>query len=678
MMLCLLLLLSQEGGSTALQQDSSRVDSVSIIHYSAQQITYDLERSLIILRDSSKISYQDITLLSDSAYYYIETNNLEAFGTCDLRQMEDSIRGSYLRYNIDTKKAVMSGGVTQIDKGLLTGEEIYWVDEKTINAYNGIYTTCTDTPPHYYFYAPRMKVYIGDMVITRPIVLFVEGYPVAAAPFWFVPISSKRKSGLLPFRAGNSSAYGKYIKGLAYYLVLSDYADVTFQLDAMEKKGAMPHAEAVWDFTPFSKGSIYGSYIREIDTKTERYTIKARNNSPYFLWGSQFNCDIKYVSDRAYEQDYADTILLRLEREITSQATLTRNIMGVKNTVSLERHERYQDSSITEKLPFYSMTMPARMLFSLLSYSVSGHFNRLRANTPDEQSDVWGTNLQTAPQLQQNVFNLFTVSPQAVLDYALFSADTADNPYPQRFAYSLGVTATTNLYRVYGIGVAGIQGVLHKILPRVSFTYTPDFDVGALPVISGIPSFSRAQSIGFGIDQTVEAKIGEDNKHTLLRMGLGSSYSLLTDSLSSITFNAELPYNPLPAPFSRFSSQITGSLDPYSGDYRYTLSNTTALQLEFLTLTVNQSYTRDGAYQIWFNGDLKPSDHWNISYSARYDRNTHAFVDYSFSVKRDLHCWQAVLNFDQLGDIWRYDFKVYIKDIPDVQIGKGLLGSFLE
>lgn len=678
-MLCLLLLLSQERGIAAPPQDSSYIDSVNIIHYKAGQIIYDLERSLIILQDSSQITYQDITLHSDSAYYYIETNNLEAFGACDLRQLDDSIQGSYLRYNIDTKKAVMSGGITQIDKGLITGKEIYWIDEKTINAYNGMYTTCTDTPPHYYFYAPRMKVYIGDMVITRPIVLYVEGYPIAAAPFWFVPISSKRKSGLLPFRAGNSSTFGKYIKGLSYYLVLSDYADVTFQLDAMEKKGIMPHAEAVWDFTPFSKGSIYGSYIRETDTETERYTIKARNNSAYFLLGSQFNCDIKYVSDRTYEQDYADTMLLRLDREITSQATLSRDIMGVKNSVTWERHERYQDSSITEKVPFYSMTMPARMLFSLLSYSLSGHFNRRRATTPDLQSDLWGANLQTNPQLQQNVLNLFTISPQAVFDYALFNQDTADNPYPSRFAYSLGVTATTNLYRVYTLGIPGIHGVLHKILPRLSYAYTPDFDVGVLPVISGIPSFAEAQNIGFGVDQIIDAKTGEQqDKHTLLRMGLGSTYSLLTDSLSNITFNAELPYNPLPAPFSRFASQITGNINPYSGDYDYTLSNTTAFQLDFLTLNINQSYKKDGTYQIWFNGDVKPTHHWTVSYSARYDRTMRTFVDYSFSVKRDLHCWQAVLNFDQLGDNWRYDFKVYIKDIPDVQIGKGLLGYFLE
>ncbi len=235
MIFVVFLVLLQDRGLES-QEDTLFPDSIDVVHYSAKKIIYDLEKSRITLQDSSIITYQDIKLLSDSAYYYVERHHLEAFGNCDLRQMDDSIKGNYLRYNIETKKALMKSGKTQIEKGFLEGQEIYWIDEKTVNAYHGKYTTCNDTPPHYYFYSPRMKLYLGDMVIARPIVLYIQGFPVMAAPFWFVPISSRRKSGLLPFRLGNSSIFGKYIKGFAYYLVISDYADITFQLDAMEKR----------------------------------------------------------------------------------------------------------------------------------------------------------------------------------------------------------------------------------------------------------------------------------------------------------------------------------------------------------------------------------------------------------------------------------------------------------
>ena len=60
-----------------LLQDTTLSDSVDAVRYRANTITYDLERSVIILKDSSIITYKDIRLTSDSAYYYIETNYLE-------------------------------------------------------------------------------------------------------------------------------------------------------------------------------------------------------------------------------------------------------------------------------------------------------------------------------------------------------------------------------------------------------------------------------------------------------------------------------------------------------------------------------------------------------------------------------------------------------------------------
>jgi len=166
-----------------LLQDSTLSDTFDIIRYQAHSITYDLEKSIIILKDSSIITYKDIKLTSDSAHYYIETHHLEAFGACDLRQMDDSIKGDFLKYNIENKKALMTKGETQIDKGFLRGEEIYWIDEKTVHSYHGKYTTCNDSPPHYYFYSPKMKVYLGDMVIKENPVCcrFVSGIPAHLA-----------------------------------------------------------------------------------------------------------------------------------------------------------------------------------------------------------------------------------------------------------------------------------------------------------------------------------------------------------------------------------------------------------------------------------------------------------------------------------------------------------------
>ena len=663
-----------------LLQDTTQLDTIDIVHYRAKKITYDIEKSLIILQDSSIITYKDITLFADSAYYHTDSNQLEAFGACDVRQLNDSLRGNYLKYNITTKKVLMTNGKTQVEKGYIVGKKIYWVDENTVNVYDGKYTTCSDSPPHFYFYSPKMKVYLGDMVIARPILLYIQGLPVMAAPFWFVPISSKRKSGLLPFRAGNARNYGKFIRGFSYYFVISDYADITFQVDAMEKKGIMPRLEGVWDFTPFSKGTFLTSYIREIDVAGRtRYSIEGRNNSEYFLFGSNFSCDVKYVSDNTFQQDFAETTALWLEKEINSQATINRDIFSVRNSMTLERRQDFIDTTTYDKLPHYTMTTPSQMLFSLISYSFSGHFSRDRTASPHDTNRVSGANLHTVPTLQRNILSLFTVSPALDLDLAVYGEDTAGNEMPVRLGYSFGATAVTNLYRVFGVELLGIHGILHKVLPKISYSYTPDFDFGGFPSVSGIPQFSKMHNLGFGLDQEFIAKIGEKRAtQGLARISLNSGYNLLTDSLSMMAFLIGFPYNPFPKPITSFNTQIDGSISPYTKDYTYSIINNIAIETEFFTMRFSQSYRKGGVYQSWFNGNIKPTKNWSLSYAARYDWQTKELVDYSIGLNRDLHCWQAVFSFNQLGEAWRYDFKVQIKQIPEVTIGKGLLGYVLE
>lgn len=662
-----------------MNTDTLLPDSSNLVSYSAMIITYDLDSSIVILNDSAYISYRDIQLFSDSAYYYINKKTLEAFGLCRLKQIDDSIKGSHLKYNLETKKAAMDTGKTQIDKGFIEGKKIYWVSEKVINAYDGKYTTCSDSPPHYYFYAPKMKVYLGDMVIARPIYLYIYEIPMIMAPFWFVPISSKRKSGLLPFKAGNSNIYGKFIRGFAYYHVLSDYADWTLQIDAMEKKGIMPHLEGVWDYDPYSVGSFHINYIKEIDTKLTRYSIETRNNSSYFLLGSKMNCDIKYMSDNKYRSDYAETTIIWVDKEIASQLTLNRDFGEIRNILTLERAEDFGDTTTFEKLPYFTITTPSKTLLSLLNYSLAGHIVYERQFTPQNQIKAGGANIHSSPSFKQNVLGLFSLSPGIDFDLAVFDKDSLGNKFPSRVGYSFTANANTNLYRVFTPGLLNIKGILHKVIPGISYRYTPDFDFGRFPSVYGIPSYSKTNSIGFMINQEFEAKVGENNeKKNFAQIALGSGYNLLNDSISPLNYSINLPLNPFPKPITKFDTRISGSYNIYTKDYTYTIDQGIGFTTETFKINLTQSYTEEGKYQVAFYGEIKPTRHWLINYGARYDKDLKKFVDYNITLTRDLHCWEGVFSFAQFENNWRYDFKVRIKEIPEVAIGRGLLGYLIE
>ena len=62
---------------------------------------------------------------------------------------------------------------------------------------------------------------------------------------------------------------------------------------------------------------------------------------------------------------------------------------------------------------------------------------------------------------------------------------------------------------------------------------------------------------------------------------------------------------------------------------------------------------------------------WRFDYHLRYDLMEKEVVGQSYTVVRDLHCWEAQFrrSFD-LG-IWEYYFRIAIKDLPEIFYERG-------
>ena len=68
---------------------------------------------------------------------------------------------------------------------------------------------------------------------------------------------------------------------------------------------------------------------------------------------------------------------------------------------------------------------------------------------------------------------------------------------------------------------------------------------------------------------------------------------------------------------------------------------------------------------------------WRLALTGGWNIKEKSITDYTLEVVKDLHCWELVGNVSRLGSRWAYDFKVRIKAIPEVSVGKGLFGSIL-
>jgi lipopolysaccharide assembly outer membrane protein LptD (OstA) len=105
-----------------------------------------------------------------------------------------------------------------------------------------------------------------------------------------------------------------------------------------------------------------------------------------------------------------------------------------------------------------------------------------------------------------------------------------------------------------------------------------------------------------------------------------------------------------------------GDKQSWSLNLNYSLSRTSAGESRRLSnqldLTANVHLTRN----------------WNISYSAYYDLVGGDFTSQMYTIKRDLHCWQASFIYRQYGDEWSYYFQIAIKAHPEIMYERGARG----
>ena len=116
-------------------------------------------------------------------------------------------------------------------------------------------------------------------------------------------------------------------------------------------------------------------------------------------------------------------------------------------------------------------------------------------------------------------------------------------------------------------------------------------------------------------------------------------------------------------------------LDKSSKSFRNTLNND---QLWSTNLSLSYSYSALNPEQIkktfWINtsSSFQVTQKWKVSYRARFDMMKRDLVNHSFSVYRDLHCWELSLNWTPGGIGQGVNFRINVKSptLRDLKIEK--------
>ncbi len=722
------------------------VDSIStdIVYYGGYRVIFLAQENRVILLDSAWVRYHDMTVYSDSIDYNIKTNTLSAYNSAKFTTPTEEVIGNELHYNVNSRRGMMRKARTKVENGFLSATEIWLVKERVINARSAEFTTCDHHPPHYIFFGPRVKLLMDDMAITQPVVLRIGKVPILAAPFWLVPVASKRKSGLMPFKVGNSKDQGYYAKGISYYWVINDYADATFLADIMTRKGIQIRSEGVWIVEPIVRGSVQGAYIKEIWDSSNlgrpRYNFNIAS-SGYMPPTTNFDIQMELISDTAYAPDYAEDRLDWLKQEIFSYAALRQRFHRIgRLTLRGERKIYYMRHYQYSNLPalsfnFTPQNLPGNWILSpnisfarrVEQWDSAGidtiHSRRitpglsLNLTSPDypwgrlditdqlnlaeirrhyrgnQNTVLAGSHLITV-STSQKVLGIFNTSEGLNINHVV-KTDTLLNIEP---SYSIYLTTSLSLFRVFGLPNSYIHGILHTLTPILQLNYQPQVVPDGL---FGKLNLKPKQALVFlGINNSLQAKIGKTKR----KVDLGT-VNLLTSLEAiklqptpiNITINLKpltlIPENDSAPTRNAFNLWIEGSLSfhpeslkfredyyfltSFSWNSKRTPEDTAAIQHEMgWEVRLNHSFGKKqhmltGAVSFSFGG-------WRLGInSLGYNFIQRQLTDYAINLWRDLHCWEATFNISGLGKTWRYDFEARIKKLPDVRFGKSTFRTFL-
>ncbi|MDD5530080.1 MAG: putative LPS assembly protein LptD [bacterium] len=641
------LVILQKGGQALKKKDGQALQKKEgTSTYKGDTLVYMWNDKVIWLKGDANIKTPEVRANADTIKYELNNEIVTIWGNPVLWVgSQDSITGRKMKYNLQTEQGVILDGRTKMDKGWFEGRIIRKVDTSALNIDYGKFTTCERRPPHYYFWARELKVYIDDMIYLKPLVFFVGEIPLFAAPFWWFPIKKGRQSGWLHLpKVGSSSDKGKYIENLSYYWVTNKYSDITATLNYFEIQGLQSLLEGRWVFSQYSSGGLNGSYIKERDTGgqkgNERWMLQLNHSQKM---ASRMSLIVRgnFESDTKYETDYSDTTVVKLDKIIDSYMSMNKSWDRASVNLIVRERKNLADTtenSVQRTIPgiTYGLT-PIRISKGYFSYS--GGISNLKSGTLDYQQ-TWDNSATFT--LPFNIFRYIAISPSTGHSYSFKKPIPNVKPYHSRYS----VTASTN---IYGKSIFKPE-IRHISSPNISFSLV-----------------DTTKSLSFGVNNEFQFVYGE-KKISLGAINLSGNRDFVHNKFNDIniySYSRAIPLVDLQAYSTYKTSEKKLKFD------RLTVGS--SLVRKTFNLSTTYSWvpdTLDERKSIWGTLNVNLTRNWKASMARRYDIVNKNTIEESYSLYRDLHCWDIAFSFNKYGENWKYNVQIKLKALPEIKYEK--------
>ncbi|MBD3367667.1 MAG: LPS assembly protein LptD [Candidatus Eisenbacteria bacterium] len=598
----------EDGGETA-GSDTTAFDRVA---YASTTIDYYVPRNRIVLTKGARVEYKSTELRAGRIEFDPEEELMIASESPDLLEEGERLVGSRLGYDLSDESGAVVGGVTTFEEGLYAGDWIVRESDGSLSVRDGVYTTCADEHPHYRLVASRMRIYLDDKVVARPVILYIGEIPVLALPFYVFPIRKDRHSGFLipTIEVGLSGDKGRFVRNFGYYWAPNDYVDVSAWADYYEQTRWVGHLKARYKVRYALSGSVESSFTDELAGGKRRWDLKVTHRQEFGRhWTAGASGDFR--SDAAYATDTNQTIEESVNRSLHSQLWFRGRWSGVSVGVTLDRREELDQDRVSELLPKADISFSSKPILSaerddgafrkLLS-EISVGWRALAVNDRDTSGDDeevhQGVGVSMSLRSSIKAFRWVNLTPRLNIRANVYDRGRDGGEFPTRVTYDAGVSAGTTVYGTFMPEIGPVRGVRHIVEPSASFSWTPEFSqyfeedgtdrFYSFSGFGGTPGARKSLSLSLVNRLQVKLSSGDDTRKldNLARLSFRSSYDFRRDDerWSDLSSGFEL------RPGRALSFRWSGRHDPYDG---------WAIQNSSLTTTVTLNGSAPAADRTW-------------------------------------------------------------------------------
>ena len=332
--------------------------------YRADSATVFVEDARVRLEGEALTERRGALLEADTITYRQDSCLLDAVGTPRLFDRGQVLVGEGIRYDTCRRRGIIEDALTNFNEGstvwFLRGSVAQDSSSSRIFAGSSEITSCDLPSPHYHFSAREVKWISRNVLVARPVTLYVRDVPILWLPFIFQDVRPGRRSGILIPQFGindlvrPSGGYNRQVTNVGYYWAPNDYLDVTGRLDWFANRYVQYGVSGQYRWlNRFLSGTLGFNEQREVGGSSG-LAVRWDHRQTFDL-STSLNLNLNYASNtRVVRQNAIDP--LQNTQQITSSLNFSKRYGWGTLTLGGNRRQNLSDGSVQQLLPAVTLS----------------------------------------------------------------------------------------------------------------------------------------------------------------------------------------------------------------------------------------------------------------------------------------------------------------------------------